>query len=99
MRIPFTVSLLFLCATAVFGDQFVSEEEIEKYKEISARLKQQLAEKARQTVVDIEQVIKAEESTLECLGKMCKTNNIFIYYQCCQDIPGECCWHLRYWLT
>ncbi|VDK71427.1 unnamed protein product, partial [Anisakis simplex] len=92
--------LLITIEFVVFAEQLVDEdEEIEKYRRISSRLKEQLAEKARQTVVDFEQVIKAEESARECLGMICKTNNIFIYYQCCQGTPGECCWHMRYWLT
>uniref|UniRef100_A0A914RG20 Uncharacterized protein n=1 Tax=Parascaris equorum TaxID=6256 RepID=A0A914RG20_PAREQ len=115
MRLPPTIGWLLLLPILTVAEQLVGDDEIEKYKQISQRLKTQLAEKARQTVVDIEQVIKAEESTLECLGKLlasskkltfnydlslqCKTNNIFIYYQCCQDAPDECCWHLRYWLT
>lgn len=70
MRLPHTIGWLLLLPILTVAEQLVSDDEIEKYKQISQRLKTQLAEKARQTVVDIEQVIKAEESALECLGKL-----------------------------
>ncbi|VDM09260.1 unnamed protein product [Wuchereria bancrofti] len=75
-------------------------ENSDEYKEVSnRRLTDQIAEKAKQTVVDIGEVMKSQQSVLECDGKKCPNNNIFVFYQCCENVPKECCWHIRYWLT
>ncbi|MCP9265821.1 hypothetical protein DINM_021215 [Dirofilaria immitis] len=75
-------------------------ENSDEYKEVSnRRLTDQIAEKAKQTVVDISEVMKSQQSVLECDGKKCPNNNIFVFYQCCESVPKECCWHIRYWLT
>lgn len=45
-------------------------ENRDEYKEVSnRRLTDQIAEKARQTVVDIGEVMKSQQSVLECDGK------------------------------
>ncbi|VDN04420.1 unnamed protein product [Thelazia callipaeda] len=79
---------------------FTRSDQSEEYREVSnRRLTDQIAEKAKQTVVDIGEVMKSQQSVLECDGKKCPNNNIFIFYQCCKDNSKECCWHIRYWLT
>ncbi|VDK76524.1 unnamed protein product [Litomosoides sigmodontis] len=89
-----------ICVTMFVCPMLIQCEISDEYKETSnRRLTDQIAEKAKQTVVDIGEVMKSQQSVLECDGKKCPNNNIFVFYQCCESVPKECCWHIRYWLT
>lgn len=56
---------MFLCPILI-----TQSENSDEYKEVSnRRLTDQIAEKAKQTVVDIGEVMKSQQSVLECDGK------------------------------
>lgn len=59
-----------ICVTIFVCPILIQCEISDEYKEVSnRRLTDQIAEKAKQTVVDIGEVMKSQQSVLECDGK------------------------------
>ncbi|MFH4974177.1 hypothetical protein AB6A40_000886 [Gnathostoma spinigerum] len=92
---------LINCARiAIFLSPFVvSQLDYDTYKEMKDQFGSGFGARAKGAILRISKVVDAKRSSLMCRETICPSNNIFIFYKCCETDDDQCCWYLRYWLT